>query len=218
MAVIVTVFLSRHLSVLPSKSVRILLWSVVSGHFAGVLFFGLLYPAVSTERANWIAFPATISASILFGLLTIWVFLTVTSEENPLLIGSIVLTSISFAQAIGKIGCFSAGCCYGSIPATLFGQTFLMNIQLVESALIFGLGILMLFVLLRSKNNRIGLMVYVLGYPFIRFMSEYWRQEPVVRIAAFTGPQLLMLATAILGLGIYFDLKRRYEPHSKQVL
>jgi phosphatidylglycerol:prolipoprotein diacylglycerol transferase len=97
--------------------------------------------------------------------------------------------SMALGHAIGRIGCFSAGCCYGK-PTTLpWGVTFLhpesMAItgialhptQLYESGA--ELGIFIFLMLFRSRKRFHGQLVwlYVLLYSAARFTIEFFRGD-----------------------------------------
>lgn len=98
--------------------------------------------------------------------------------------------SIAIGQALGRLGCFSAGCCYG-LPARLpWALTFkdpgslaplgvpLHPTQLYESAATFGI-FLALIVLRRTERFQGKLIwVYLLLYSSARFIVEFYRGDP----------------------------------------
>ncbi len=97
---------------------------------------------------------------------------------------------LALAQAIGRIGCFAAGCCHGSycpypwgielhsslVEPGLQGQP-LHPTQLYES---FGLSIICISLLwLRKKNPPTGTIatIYVMFYAILRFFVELFRGD-----------------------------------------
>ena len=101
---------------------------------------------------------------------------------------------IALGMAIGRIGCFLAGCCYG-IPTTLpwavdFGDGILRHpTQLYESLFCFGL-----FVYLLWRRNKItgpGLLFrrFMTLYLLFRFIIEFIRVEPIL-LWGMSGYQL----------------------------
>ncbi len=97
----------------------------------------------------------------------------------PLLIG----------QALGRIGCFSAGCCYGRPTTEPWGVTFtnpnalgplyekLHPTQLYESA-----GVFILFLIALALSRRLKLIGYLtafycVSYGVLRFVIEFWRGD-----------------------------------------
>lgn len=103
----------------------------------------------------------------------------------------IVFASVALAQAFGRLGCFAAGCCYGSycpypwgihLPSDLVAPNLrdqpLHPTQLYESAGLFVLAALLLW-LVRKRKLRAGstTLVYVGGYALLRFIVEYFRGD-----------------------------------------
>jgi phosphatidylglycerol:prolipoprotein diacylglycerol transferase len=105
------------------------------------------------------------------------------------MVGDILAPSIALGHSIGRLGCFSAGCCYGK-PADLpWAVTFtdpeclaitgvpLHPSQLYESAASFAF-FLFLYAY-RKRTTFVGQLfwIYVLGYSVIRFMLEFLRGD-----------------------------------------
>lgn len=94
--------------------------------------------------------------------------------------------SIAVAQAFGRIGCFFGGCCYGK-PVSAFGVTFpegspaflqygncqVIPVQLMESAWLFCVGIV-LFCLIKS-STRFAWYLVLVGVG--RFVLEFFRGD-----------------------------------------
>jgi phosphatidylglycerol:prolipoprotein diacylglycerol transferase len=129
--------------------------------------------------------------------------------------------AISLGHAIGRLGCFMAGCCYGKPLAskTWYSVTFperlhsfapvgipLYPTQLMESAgefLIFGL-----LLLVRSKKKFEGQLLgtYLLAYAVLRFFVEYFRGDVVRGFVIepwLSTSQLISIIIFIVGLSIY---------------
>ncbi len=104
------------------------------------------------------------------------------------------LTSVAIplGHAIGRIGCLTAGCCFGLPWNNRFAVTYtdilgeaplntkLFPIQLTESLLLFVLFILLLAIY-RSKSAKKGTTykVYLISYGFIRFSLEFFRGDKI---------------------------------------
>lgn len=95
---------------------------------------------------------------------------------------------IALGQAIGRVGCFFAGCCYGMQVDSPFSVIYpegsfapsgvpILATQLMESAFLLIL-VAILLVLLR-KTKRLGLVsgVYLVGYGVWRFIIEFFRSD-----------------------------------------
>lgn len=142
-------------------------------------------------------------------------------------IADIAAPAIALAQAVGRLGCFAAGCCYGRPTDLPWAVTFtnadahrltgvplgaaLHPSQLYESALDFLL-FLTLLVLSRRKgpDGRIFLW-YLLLYALLRGAVEFTRGDPRGQIFGTSTSQILALAA---GLAAAFLLlwRRRAAP------
>ncbi len=102
-------------------------------------------------------------------------------------IANTVITGVVLAHAIGRIGCFFAGCCFG-IPTDsvlgvvfphghahiLYPETAVYPTQLFESAFLFGL----FFVMNNVKFFKsIEVETYVIGYGIWRILIEFIRGD-----------------------------------------
>ncbi len=124
---------------------------------------------------------------------------------NFSVMADLMAPSIAIGQALGRLGCFSAGCCYGK-PATGFcAVTFrdanslaplgipLHPTQLYESAATFGI-FLALIVMRRAKRFQGQLLwYYLLFYSTARFIIEFYRGDP----RGWAIPNALSTAQAI---------------------
>lgn len=125
---------------------------------------------------------------------------------------------IALGHAIGRIGCFSAGCCYGKHTDHWWGVTFTnplanlisgtpLNIplypaQLIESAVEF-LNFLILVWMLRHKKFE-GQVIgsYLFLYGVARYFVEFLRGDPdrgSVFGGVMTGTQLISICLVIAG-------------------
>lgn len=123
------------------------------------------------------------------------------------------------AHAIGRIGCFLNGCCYGhacptSPPGVHFeGRTgFFLPAQLYDSAMVMvGVGLLALFERSpRKPGNSIGMAFVIYGAS--RFIYEYWREgvtAELIKGTPFTLGQVFSLATVLLGLVFMLSSRRQ---------
>ena len=94
--------------------------------------------------------------------------------------------ALVIAHAFGRVGCFFAGCCYGSetqmpwgvsfpedsLPFHTFGSHAIHPTQLYESGVLF-----LLFFVLRVIPYRFRFFVYAWVYGFARFYIEFFRAD-----------------------------------------
>lgn len=113
--------------------------------------------------------------------------------------------SITVAHAIGRIGCFLAGCCHGLPTDSWIGIDFpndglgkVIPTQLIEAIFLFLLaGVLLLILLL--KNFKYTFLIYLGSYAVFRFIIEYYRGDE--RGVAFAlSPSQVWCIIIILGL------------------
>jgi phosphatidylglycerol:prolipoprotein diacylglycerol transferase len=128
--------------------------------------------------------------------------------------------SIAIGHAIGRIGCFFAGCCYGkpaellpwavtfTDPESLVGASIgipLHPTQLYESAGEF-INFLILITLRRYKSfNGQLFMAYLLLYSVLRFIVEFFRGDVsrgfiINNLSISQGISILIFLIAIIGL------------------
>lgn len=105
-----------------------------------------------------------------------------------------VAPGLALAQGLGRVGCFLAGCCWGTPTELPFGVTFRSELahnltgvplqvrlhptQLYEAALV--LSAIPFLMWLRKKRSFFGqvILVYVLFYAVARFFLEFLRGDP----------------------------------------
>lgn len=129
----------------------------------------------------------------------------------------IAAVALPVGHAIGRLGCFSVGCCYGvpSICGILMPHSLiaprdvpLVPTQLIESAFCLLLAVILYLVL--RKKPRPGLVtgIYLIAYSSFRFVIEFWRGD-VLR--GFIGPFSLsqwISITIVLLVAVYLRVKR----------
>ncbi|HWR17794.1 MAG TPA: prolipoprotein diacylglyceryl transferase [Terriglobales bacterium] len=138
---------------------------------------------------------------------------------------------LALGHAIGRIGCFSAGCCYGKHTDAWWGVTFTnalanqisgtpLNVPLVPTQLIESvvelLNFFILLLLIRNKKFE-GQVIgsYLFLYGVARYFIEFVRDDPErgsMFGGAMTGTQFISICLVIAG-GILW-MKRTKAPAS----
>lgn len=136
----------------------------------------------------------------------------------PLL--DLIGTYAPIIQGFGRIGCFFAGCCYGTICTLPWAFTYthpaslaplcvpLHPTQLYSAALFF-----MLFFGIKSirkylKKPGLQFMLYLMGTSLIRFSTDFWRGDSI-RSNLFSSYQYLSLALFISAFIMFIILSYR---------
>lgn len=135
----------------------------------------------------------------------------------------IAAAALPVGHAIGRLGCFSVGCCYGLpsqhgllMPHSLIAprDVPLVPTQLIESAFCLLLAAVLYLILRRKPRPGFVTGLYLVAYSVFRFVIEFWRGD-VLR--GFIGPFSLSQWTSItivLALAIYLTVtwRRRKDP------
>ena len=125
---------------------------------------------------------------------------------------------IALGHAIGRLGCFAAGCCWGKPTALPWGFTFtdplarqlvgtplglpLHPTQLYEMVLELGNFFLLAWVLKRKRFDGQVIGTYMFVYGFARYFLEFLRDDPErgsVLHGLMSGTQLLAIALVLAG-------------------
>lgn len=117
-----------------------------------------------------------------------------------------LLPALCFAHAVGRIGCFLAGCCYGE-KTHVFWNVYLHGAhrhptQIYESFFLFLLG----SYLYREFVGKKGALFlkYLIGYASWRFFVEFFRGDLVRGI--YAGLSLSQYISIVLLLGAFVTL------------
>ena len=129
------------------------------------------------------------------------------------------LPSFALAQAIGRLGCFFGGCCYGipcrlgvsypagSMPYSAVGDAPLMPIQLYEA-----FALMLLFALCAKSPFRWRGAIYLCGVAVVRFVAEWFRQDPrgtALGIEIFSPQQLMSMLFMLMAAVVLWAESRR---------
>ena len=99
---------------------------------------------------------------------------------------NILAVSIPLFHAFARVGCFFAGCCYGSELNTFISVNYILRgsseiisvfpVQLVEAILNFVL-FLVLWYILKKHSDKVILPIYLFSYAIYRFLLEFLRGD-----------------------------------------
>jgi len=122
---------------------------------------------------------------------------------------------LALAYAIGRVGCFLNGCCYGKPTGLPWGVVFpgvdglpRHPTQVYSSLAALGLFAFLSWLYRRRSFSGQVFLCYVAGYALMRFIIEFWR-ENLVLWAGLTVGQVTALAAILLTLPVYTVLKKR---------
>ena len=140
----------------------------------------------------------------------------------------IATPSIAIGQAIGRLGCFFAGCCYGKETTLPLAITFnhpeslaRLGVPLHPTQLYSSLNAFFIFlILMMVKKSKVFdgflLWLYVLLYSLTRFFIEYLRGDPrgFVIEGLLSTSQFIGIILGMISIFMLFYLRAR---HNRQI-
>lgn len=139
--------------------------------------------------------------------------------------GNFFAPAIAIGVAIGRLGCFCVGCCYGKATNLPWGVDFGDRIMRHPTQIYESLFMIMMFVYLEKIKNREDIKpgqlfkILMLSYFTFRFFIEFIRTEPVI-IAGLTVFQIISLIVIIYLVRenikqLFIKIGRSYAPNRK---
>jgi phosphatidylglycerol:prolipoprotein diacylglycerol transferase len=181
----------------------------------------LLY--IITELRHFILYPLDIFRSLNGGFVYYGGFISVIvgmiiysrrKKINFLKLCDFFAPGLALGHAIGRIGCFFAGCCHGkesNLPwAVMFNDknsVAVTGVHLHPTQLYESLGNFLLFILLYfySKKERkagVPIAIYLIGYAVLRFVIEFFRGDD--RGMQYLGLSISQIISIFLLIGGIF--------------
>lgn len=193
----------------PKLKAQILFWGIFAFSWLGAKTLFLytipvqLSSSLMQESSFWLGGGFVFYGGFLGGLLYL---LILKGLKFPLSLETFwaMVPSLTIGHAVGRFGCFLAGCCYGK-ETDLFWGIYLHEVkrhptQLLEFLFLLGLGIY----LLKSKRPKIELMsLYLVSYGLMRLGVEALRGDLIRgNWGIFTPSQWISLALISSGITI----------------
>ena len=212
---------------LSKEQVLDIIFYLIAGAALGGKLFYILFYWHDFAAAAWIdkirygfVFLGGLTGALLAGIYII------KRNKLPLLkTADFFAPAIPLGHAIGKIGCFMAGCCYGKVssigwlsvrfydpkclvPEYLHGVP-LYPVQLIESFISFMLFLALFW--LTKRKHRPGTIIasYIIGFGILRFAAEFFRGEDEIYILGITQNQITALVLILLA-AVFLWWRRKY--------
>ncbi len=200
----------------------------IEKNFFGIIISGILgariaYILISSERYlnNPIEILKFWQGGLVFwgGIIggTLWVVYSCKKKAlKVLVVGDIIVAGLMLGLAIGRIGCFFAGCCYGLPTNVFWGITFtnplslaplgiaLHPTQIYSSIFSFILAAVLYFMIkFRKSKNGFVFGFGILIYSLFRITIEFFRGDFRGELIGFLTPtQWIAVSGVILGFVI----------------
>jgi phosphatidylglycerol:prolipoprotein diacylglycerol transferase len=145
----------------------------------------------------------------------------------------VLAPGVAIGQSIGRLGCFSAGCCWGKATTVPWAVTFtdvyaarqvgtpidtpLHPSQLYESFAVFLIFLFLLWLAPRKRFHGAVTLAYVALYSTVRFVLEFWRgdSERGTWFGHTISTSQLIAIALLLGAALALPYVRRTQPLSK---
>lgn len=124
----------------------------------------------------------------------------------------LLIPGLTVGHAIGRIGCFMAGCCYGSETDSVFSVHMdgsdRFPVQLIEA-----IGLMIIFfysrkLLMKKEGKKKAIFLYLFGYSLLRFFNEFLRGDEIRGLYyGLATSQWLSIAIFVTAVIVYFKTK-----------
>ncbi len=135
-------------------------------------------------------------------------------------LADIFCLGIPLGHALGRVGCFFYGCCYGKPSDCFFCLLFPPNspagtlgVKLIPTQLIsafFLFMIFLLFVVIKRRKKFEGQIFtsYFVVYGIFRFIIEFFRADPRGMFLSLFTSQIISIFLVIAGITLFLRLRR----------
>ena len=192
--------------------------AVILGFVAARILF------ILTEWENFLQNPMhylagagfVVYGGIIGGALTIYVFCKI-KKIDVLSYLDLMIPSVALAQALGRVGCFLAGCCYGKETDSWLGVVFTNSdfapngVKLLPTQLFMAGGDLIIMAVLlwyaakRPMRGRTS-MLYLIMYSIGRFFVEFLRNDDRGTVGMLSTSQFIAIFVLAAGLLGFFTV------------
>ena len=158
--------------------------------------------------------------AVIGGFLGAFIYLKI-KKQRFLDYAAVIVPSVPLAHAIGRVGCFLAGCCYGKCVDTPISVIYtdpiggaptgvpVFPIQLVETFCLLIIFAVLLIYTRRDLKRRSVLFLYMVIYGIERFIIEYFRYDEIRGIfLGLSTSQWISIALVIGGIVGFILLSR----------
>lgn len=159
-----------------------------------------------------------VEGGILAGLSFVVIFCKI-NRFNPVKILDLLAVVVPVGQAIGRIGCFLNGCCYGEKTNCIIGVKFPhLSYKVLPTELFYSVSYLFLFFFLfflYKKKVKEGIIfsTYIIFFSLIRYIIDFFRGDMIKTFLGLYPTQVLAIPFFILGgfLFIIFSYRKEGE-------
>ena len=202
-------------SISPKQLIPLFVGIFVSAWIGAKVFFLLVTPSHLIEKyffANyfWLGGGFVFYGGLIFGLIYFLIF-SLWFKKFDFKKSYLLIPGLVFGHALGRIGCFLAGCCYGSqcdLPWRMTIEGIHRHpVQLYEAIYLLVFGI---FILRSSKKEQLKssiASIYLIYYSLGRFILEYFRGDDIRGVfwLNLSTSQYISVLLLLIGLVWHFS-------------
>ena len=206
--------------IVADAGILIILSSIVGARLFYIVFYDLRYTLQHPRELLRLQQTGLVFyGGLIFATLAGIAFFRWKKISIPLML-DIIAPSVALGQAIGRIGCFMSGCCYGKKTLVAWAVKFpnIDNlrhpVQLYESLAAFAIFLVLIWFQKRKTGVGQVAWLYVLMYATARFIIELWRGDNPDVLLGLTISQIFSLVAlaGTLPIGYYVWLARPKPP------
>ena len=207
--IILVVFLSRKF-----KYEKYELVSMLMADTLGIVVGGILY-----TRILFGGFGFSSLGGVLGSLLFLYVYSLVTKKDFKYIM-ILFMPSIPLMYAIGKIGCFVAGCCHGieysGLLSIMYSNSLvapnginLFPVQIIETIVFLIIFIFIIFKYLKSKMSIRLVMFEMILCGIFKFVLDFFRYSHNGKILSTN--QIMCLVIIVVGIIYLIRVKKKIK-------
>lgn len=192
-----------------------LLLSIIGG-FAGAFLFDAYSQGIQLSFENISQVGLTFFGGLLSGLIILMISLKL--FKLPIVATLNILTlPFCIGHFFGRLGCFMAGCCFGSPTDSIFGLVFPVGslpynhyhelVKIHPTQLYESVFVLSVFWFLTKSKYKNPFLFYMMFYAVFRFLVEFIRSDDRGEIFSqhmLSPSQMISVITAIVCTGLIF--------------
>jgi phosphatidylglycerol:prolipoprotein diacylglycerol transferase len=222
----VTMRLARRAGLSADVVTNLAVYCAISGVLGAKLFMFLFDFSYYAQNPGEIFTMGTLQAAGVFhggfiAALVVAIFYMRRHKLAPLPTMDIFAPGVAIGQAIGRLGCFAAGCCWGRECDLPWGVRFrsdaaapvpldkpLHPVQLYESAANFLIFALLYKLAGRPHKSGQVIGLYLVLYSTVRFVIEFFRNHEQALVAGLSLTQWISAGLFLVGAGILAWISR----------
>ncbi|MFH1847394.1 MAG: prolipoprotein diacylglyceryl transferase [Candidatus Omnitrophota bacterium] len=202
------------------NSVMDCLLSVIAG---GIIGGRLLFVFINFEHylreplrifmiyEGGLAFQGALAGGVIAGMIAVRL-----KKINFWIMADLTAPYVALAQAVGRIGCFFNGCCYGRVIEKGFGVVFPgENVLRIPTQLYSSFSLFVIFLILitirKMKRYDDGYLagMYLILYSIFRFFLDFLRGDDSLLFFGIRLSQVISIGLFLSGSVVFLILKRK---------